>query len=165
MTDWTKSFERRLEVRKAPIRGHHIRSDSTSIQISKLRLFLFSLGDAVFLTLVSSVTAMTMFYIHQLRWHFAISVFVGMILAMVIQVLMAFSVAPLLGSIESMIPSMVVAMISPMMVCAIHLGQYLSRSNCLNVSVALAITVFLMMHFYGFLFRRSLTRVGVERAR
>ncbi|MBL8879207.1 MAG: hypothetical protein JNG88_08815 [Phycisphaerales bacterium] len=81
---------------------------------------LFLLGDACFLVVVGVLSTLTMQLAHEWQWGFLLAFTGGMALAMIVQTLLALLVAPLLGSIESMVPSMLVAMVSPMSVCALH---------------------------------------------
>jgi hypothetical protein len=80
----------------------------------------FAIGDFLFLIAVGVVSTLVMQSIHQLAWNFAVTLVVGMAAAMVAQMMMAFCVAPLLGSIETMTPSMPIGMASPMAVCTLH---------------------------------------------
>jgi len=73
--------------------------------------------------LVGAATTAGMHLAHDLNWNFAVTCLLGMLLAMTIQMPLAWLVAPVLGSIESMLPSMVLAMVSPMSVCAAHLTR------------------------------------------
>lgn len=127
----------------------------------RLRAVFFGLGDFLFLLLVSVVTAIAMYRIHLFHWNFLFTVFLGMVIAMIIQVLLAWCAAPLLGSIECMIPSMVVAMVSSMTVCLLHLGQYLTWSGSLKLSLSLGAGMFLFVQAYGYLCDKSLRRINV----
>jgi len=89
-------------------------SPPLSGRISRLRSFLFSVGDSLFLITVGILAVTTMRLIDALAWHPVLTWVVGMGLAMLVQTLLAFAVAPILGSIESMVPSMPLAMICPM---------------------------------------------------
>lgn len=133
-----------------------VRSDSSS---PRLRTVLFVLGDALFLVLVSVVATAMMHLVHELRWNFAFTLVCGMAVAMVVQVLLAVGVAPILGSIESMVPSMVVAMISPMAVCTLDLlGLQLHWRESVQVGVAVGLIMFLLIEAHGFMCRRWLRR-------
>ncbi len=67
---------------------------------------IFSFGDFVLLLLVSTAAMVAMDRAHALIPNLALAWFAGMAAAMLIQTLLALLVAPLLGSIESMVPSM-----------------------------------------------------------
>jgi len=82
---------------------------------------LFLWGDLAVLVLVGVVATLAMHCTHRLGWPFVATTVLGMVAAMIAQMLLAFAVSPLLGSIESMVPSMVVGMTSPMVVCTLHL--------------------------------------------
>lgn len=99
-----------------------------SLPIERRRAILFALGDCLFLTAVGMIATWVMHGVHQLGWNFASTCVVGMAVAMLVQMLMAFCVAPLLGSIETMTPSMVVGMVSPMAVCTMHMFGHESNA-------------------------------------
>mgnify|MGYP000855400327 CR=1 FL=1 len=68
----------------------------------------------------------------------------------VMQMLLARAVAPVLGSIESMVPSMVAAMIIPMTVCLLELtGVSLSSSSAFIVGATGGIGIFLLLRLYA----------------
>lgn len=85
------------------------------------RAIFFFVVDFVFLVLVSIAATLVMHMIHMFEWSFVPMSLTGMIAAMLVQTVMAFAAAPLLGSIETMVPSMIVAMLSPMSICLLHL--------------------------------------------
>lgn len=82
---------------------------------------LFFFADFVFLVLASVGATLAMHMIHMLEWPFVLTSLIGMVAAMLVQTAMAFAAAPLLGSIETMVPSMIGAMLSPMSICLLHL--------------------------------------------
>lgn len=118
---------------------------------------LFRLGDAVFLVTVGMVATVVMHGTHQLEWNFALTCILGMAAAMAVQMIMALCIAPVLGSIESMTPSMVVGMLSPMSVCTLHmLGR---EPDCMFATAAGAMfgaAMFAFLELYGAKVRRSL---------
>ena len=125
----------------------------------RLRSLVFGLGDGLFQGFVSVVSVVVMHLIHRLGWNLALALLSGMAAAMVIQVLLAKAVAPLLGSIESMIPSMVVAMVSPMAVCTFDLmGFHLHWWELFALGAGIGLAIFLLIEMYGFLCRRRLGR-------
>lgn len=85
------------------------------------RRLAFAVGDLLFLLLVAMVSTAAMHLIHELHWNLAVTLLVGMVVAMAAQTLLALAIAPILGSLESMVPSMLVAMTSPMVVCMLDL--------------------------------------------
>jgi len=101
--------------------GRIVRGEPSMRLESRWRNVLFGIGDLLFLVAVGVVATLVMHGSHQLGWNFAITCLAGMAAAMLVQMVMAFCVAPILGSIESMVPSMFVGMVSPMAVCALHL--------------------------------------------
>lgn len=126
---------------------------------ARSRATLFGIGDFFFLIAVGMVATVVMHGMHQLGWNFAVTCTVGMVAAMLVQMLMAFCVAPILGSIESMIPSMVVGMISPMSVCTLHMFGH--EPDCMVALVFGAIfgaAMFAFVQFYGATVKRLLRR-------
>jgi len=89
---------------------------------------------------------------------------VGMALAMLAQTLLAFAVAPILGSIEAMVPSMVLAMICPMALDLLGMiGVDLPWSWSMGFGAGLGFAMFSFVQTYGVRCRRSLHRIGVRR--
>ena len=125
---------------------------------------MFSIGDGVFLLLVGVVAAACMRLVDALVWHPVLTWVAGMALAMSAQTLLAFAAAPLLGSIETMVPSMVVAMICPMALDLLQMiGVDLSWSQSMGCGAGLGLAMFLFVEIYGVRCRTSLHRVGVRR--
>lgn len=120
---------------------------------------LFRIGDAVFLAAVGAESGAVMQWLHQLEWNlFAISI-VGMAAAMGVQMLLAFGLSPVLGSIETMAPSMVVAMMVPMLVdVAEIMGWMLTRHEAAFLGAAYGLLFFAYLEWYGTAFRRRLAR-------
>ncbi len=81
---------------------------------------LFALADAVFLMGVGSAANATMMFVHSLEWNCVGTLVLGMVAAMGVQMILATIAAPVLGSIETMVPSMVVGMFSPMLICVME---------------------------------------------
>jgi len=124
-----------------------------------LRALLFKTGDLLFLAAVGIFTTLTMHGMHQFGWNLAITCLAGMVAAMVVQMLMAFCIAPLLGSIETMTPSMVIGMISPMSVCTLHM--FGCDSDCMIAMLAGAgsgAIMYTFVEFYAARVRRTLAR-------
>jgi len=125
---------------------------------------LFLVTDLVFLILVGVAATLTMHLIHQLGWAFIPMCVTGMIAAMLVQTLMAFAAAPLLGSIESMVPSMIVGMVSPMTICVLHLfGCESTWALAAAIGSAFAVVTFTFIQLYARSFRDSLAR-QIERS-
>ena len=121
------------------------------------RSLIFSCGDFLFLILVGAIASLMMYLVHSLMmqvvysriWHLVLSLFVGMSLAMIIQTLLALGVAPILGSIESAVPSMVVAMIVPMVICLAEVvGISVTRSGALLIGTAGGIGILILIKAY-----------------
>ncbi len=120
---------------------------------------LFRIGDFLFLITVGIITTLTMHFTHQLGWNFIITSVIGMLAAMLVQMLMALCAAPLLGSIETMTPSMVIGMISPMSVCTLHmLGCESKCEVALLLGTLFGAVMFAFVEYYGAVVKRSLQR-------
>jgi len=118
---------------------------------------LFAAGDCLFLIAVGVASTLVMHATHQLRWPFAVAGVLGMIAAMAVQTLMAYAVAPLLGSIESMVPSMVVGMISPLSVCALHgFGHEPGHAAAFAAGTVGGVAMCVFVRAYGTRVRRTL---------
>lgn len=114
------------------------------------RSLIFSCGDCLFLILVGMIGSSEMHLIHMLGLPLALTLVVGMILAMTIQTMLSLAVAPCLGSIESMVPAMIAAMIIPMMVCLLDLmGINISRIGILALGAAGGTASFILLKAYG----------------
>lgn len=129
-----------------------------------LRSVLFSVGDAVFLVTVGVVSAACMRFVESLGWNSILAGLVGMGLAMLLQTLLAFAASPLLGSIETMVPSMVVAMVCPMVLDFLEMiGVDLGWSWSVPLGAGIGLAMFVFVEGYGVLCRRSLFQTGVQR--
>ena len=128
------------------------------------RSILFPVGDCLFLLVVGAVAAACMRLVDALEWNPVLTWVVGMALAMSAQTLLAFAAAPLLGSIETMVPSMVVAMICPMVLDILEMGGAdVGWSWSIRCGAGLGLAMFLFVEGYDVLCRRSVHRVGVRR--
>lgn len=78
---------------------------------------LFTIADALFLILVGGAANVAMVFVHSLDWGCVTTWLTGMVAAMIAQITLATIATPILGSIETMVPSMVVGMVVPMQVC------------------------------------------------
>jgi len=106
---------------------------------------------------VGMLSTLAMHFIHQTGWNMAISCFVGMAAAMIVQMVLAFCASPILGSIETMTPSMILGMISPMSICALHMiGCGSSVTLALALGAAFGIGMFVFVDLYGAKVRREL---------
>lgn len=125
---------------------------------------LFRFGDLLFLISVGMITTLTMHFMHQLVSNFVIAMVVGMLAAMLVQMLMALCAAPLLGSIETMTPSMVVGMASPMAVCTLHMfGCQSNHTLALILGTVFGAGMFLFVQYYAVKVRRTLGGMCHER--
>ena len=131
---------------------------------SGLRSVLFSVGDGMFLLTVGVVAAVCMRLVDLLEWNPVLMWVGGMALAMSGQTLLAFAVAPLLGSIETMVPSMVVAMTCPMVLDFLEMiGVDLGWSWSVAFGAGFGFAMFMFVEGYGVLCRKSLHRARVPR--
>ncbi len=85
---------------------------------------LFALADALFLMVVELASNSAMHLIRALEWNLVLTLVLGMAAAMAVQMALAIIAAPVLGSTETMVPSMIVGMLSPMQLCAVELIGY-----------------------------------------
>ena len=151
------AFKRATEVSRAAGQDSAAAAVRTDSGRPQLRRGLFVLGDVLFLLLVSVVATAAMHVVHELGWNVAFTLICGMAVAMLVQMLLAFGAAPILGSIESMVPSMVVAMISPMAVCTLDLlGFQLHWRGAIEAGMAIGLIMFLLIRAHGFMCRRWL---------
>lgn len=125
----------------------HTNSNDDSTRVRRL---LFQAGDFAFLVCVGIAATIVARVVHELGWPFVPTCLLGMVAAMAVQTLLAVMAAPILGSIESMVPSMIVAMASPMIVCAFHLaGQEPTRFMAIMIGSVVAMGMFVFVQFYG----------------
>lgn len=123
------------------------------------RSVAFVVGDFAFLVAVSVMATFVMHLVHYTDWPFAICMFVGMLAAMVVQMVMAVCVTPLLGSIEAMVPSMAIAMIAPMSVCLLHLvGRGPMGMQSAWLGLLFGVGMFVFVQVYGAVCRRRRVR-------
>lgn len=113
------------------------------------------IGDLLFFTSVGVVTMAAMHAAHMIGWGLFLEIAIGMVGAMVVQVLLASLAAPLLGSIETMVPSMLLAMIAPMTLCLLHgSGCVLTWPGALGLGAAAGVLAFSLLAVYGASCRR-----------
>jgi len=125
-----------------------------------------AIGDLIFLALVGAATMLAMHTAHMIEWWFAIEVAIGMVLAMLVQVMLAWLAAPLLGSIETMAPSMLLAMIAPMVLCILHGGGCtLSWMEAVALGAAAGVLASLLLFVYAASCRRWACGVGHQATR
>ncbi|MCK6485888.1 MAG: hypothetical protein L6R00_17310 [Phycisphaerae bacterium] len=147
-----------MKTTVAPLRETRIASLARTAH--RWRAVLFAFGDFLFLLGVGAVTTLVMHGMHQLGWNFALTCVLGMAVAMLVQMLMAFCAAPLLGSIETMTPSMVVGMVSPMSVCATHMfGRELDHMTATSAGAVFGLAMFAFLQIYGARVKRSFYRL------
>ncbi len=122
-----------------------------------LRSTVYRVGDGMFLMLVGGLATSIMHLVHETGWAFVTCALAGMAAAMFAQMLLAWAVAPLLGSIESMVPSMIVGMLTPMLICGLHLsGCELGGAASAALGAAGGLTLFALLELYGAACRRAL---------
>lgn len=126
---------------------------------ARLRAALFFLGDCAFLVFVGAASALVTHLSHQTGLNYFLASLAGMSAAMLVQTVAAFCVAPVLGSIESGIPSMPVAMAGPMALCALGLaGGHLDLWRATALGAATGAGAFFLVRAYGLKCRRALRR-------
>jgi hypothetical protein len=114
-----------------------------------------AIGDLLFLALIGAATMAAMHLAHMIEWAFVVELAIGMTGAMLVQVILAWLAAPLLGSIETMAPSMLLAMIVPMSLCLLHgSGRELTWAGALGLGAAAGVLAFSLLTCYGASCRR-----------
>ena len=125
-------------------------SGAVRMTIRLTRSSAFSVGDALFQLAVSLGASAVMYLLHILDIPFFLAALAGMLAAMALQTVMALAISPLLGSIESMVPSMVLGMLAPMMVCAAHFaGMRVSMESSLIIAIGAAVLFHLYLRRHG----------------
>jgi hypothetical protein len=123
------------------------------------RGLFFAVGDLLFLLFVATASTAAMHLLHELHWNLVVTLLLGMLTAMAAQTLLALTVAPILGSIESMVPSMLVAMSSPMIVCVFDLfGVSITWRGSLALGAGVGALVYFAVQCYAWVCRRRLSR-------
>jgi len=139
------------------------RSEDHMSSASGFRRQLFNVGDALFLVLVGGLSAGAMRVAHDLDVNMLLSMVVGMGLAMFLQTILALAVAPVLGSIEAMVPSAVVAMLAPVAVCVFELGGHpMALRSSLGFGALAGIAVFALLQRYQSSCRKALEVIARE---
>lgn len=139
----------RIDARTLVPSGGQVRPKRARVS-QRDRFVLFFVGDFLFLTSAAVAATVTMHMVHRLEWPFIPTSLLGMIAAMLIQTLMAFVATPLLGSIECMVPSMIVGMVAPMTICVLHLfGCESTWSMAIEIGAVFAFVMFAFLQFYG----------------
>lgn len=109
-----------------------------------------AIGDLLFLTLVGAATLAAMHLAHMSEWGFVVEMVIGMGIAMLVQLGLAWLAAPLLGSIETMVPSMLVGMLAPMSLCLLHAsGCVLTWRETLGMGAASGVLAMALLGLYG----------------
>lgn len=114
-----------------------------------------AIGDLLFLTIVGAATLAAMHLAHMSEWGFVVEMAIGMGVAMLVQFALAWLAAPLLGSIETMVPSMLVGMLAPMSLCLLHAsGCALTWGETLGMGAASGVLAMALLWFYSTSCRR-----------
>lgn len=91
-----------------------------------------------------------MHLVHAFEWNFGLTMVLGMVAAMGVQMVLAVLAAPVLGSIETMVPSMIVGMLGPMQLCAIELvGYHATRATGVLAGAAFGLAIFIVLRLWG----------------
>lgn len=110
----------------------------------------FLAGDAVFLVSVSVTAVLLVHGAHFFVLNRLAAFALGMGLAMTAQYLLTALIAPILGSIESAVPSMLAAMAGSMTVCGLEaLGLAMATSTVLSVGAAFGFATLAYIEFYA----------------
>lgn len=137
-------------MRNATAQVRNLMAGRESHRREHRRSLIFSCADCLFLILVGVINSLEMHLIHMLGLHLVLTLAVGMIVAMTIQTMLSLAVAPILGSIESMVPSMVAGMIIPMFVCFFDLvGITMRGSGVLTLGIVGGIASSVLLKGYG----------------
>jgi hypothetical protein len=92
---------------------------------------------------------------HMSEWGFVVEMTIGMGVAMLVQLGLAWLAAPLLGSIETMVPSMLVGMLAPTSLCLLHAsGCELTWREPLGMGAASGVLAMALLCMYGASCRR-----------
>lgn len=122
------------------------------------RTAVFRTGDVLFLAIVGGLSTCIMQLAHETGCPFLVCALAGMAAAILAQMLLAWAAAPLLGSIESMVPSMIIGMVSPMLVCGLHIvGYEVSYAVAGALGAAFGLVVFVLLECYAAGCRRALS--------
>jgi hypothetical protein len=99
---------------------------------------------------VGSASNSAMHLVHGFEWNMGMTLLLGMAAAMGVQMVLATLAAPVLGSIEAMVPSMIVGMLSPMQLCAIELlGYHVTWATGVLAGAAFGLATFTVLRLWG----------------
>lgn len=144
----------------------------THMRVAALRAILaralprmaFSVGDLALILTVAIAGSRVMQVTHEMGLPLAVGILVGMLASMLVQLLLATLAAPILGSIESMVPTAVVAMSLPAVVCVLSLLGLDWRRSHLDAATATIASVFWLWTIaYAHGCRRRFRTVAVAR--
>jgi hypothetical protein len=134
-----------------------------SVRSLRRMSMLFALADALFLMVVGLASNSAMHLIHALEWNLVLTLVLGMAAAMAVQMVLAILAAPVLGSIETMVPSMIVGMLSPMQLCAVELiGYHPAPATGVFAGAAFGLVTFVALRSCGRSHSRFLRRTFSE---
>lgn len=129
-----------------------------------LAAVLFAVGDAALLLAVAVAGTWVMHRVHETGSGFLAAVLLGMSAATIVQIVLAVTVSPLLGSIESMVPSALVGMTIPALVCAaVLLGAGWHRSTLLATAALFALAFSAWLKVYAWRCRRRFAALSASR--
>lgn len=107
-----------------------------AISALALRRMAFSVGDLALILAVAIAGSHVMQLAHEVGLPLAVGILLGMLASMLVQLLLATLASPLLGSIESMVPTAVIAMALPAVVCVVSLLGLDWRPSQLDAATA-----------------------------
>lgn len=129
-----------------------------------LRRMAFSVGDLALSLTVSIAGSRVIQVAHEMERSLAVGILLGMLASMLVQLLLATLAAPILGSIESMVPTAVVAMSLPAVVCVLSLlGLGWRRSQLDAATATIALVFWLWTIAYAHRCRHRLRTLAVAR--
>ena len=124
----------------------------------------FSIGDLALILTVAIAGSRVMQVAHEMGFPLAVGLLFGMLASMLVQLLLATLAAPILGSIESMVPTAVIAMTLPAVVCLLSLlGLDWRRAQLDAATATLALAFWLWTIAYAHRCRRRFRTLAIAR--
>lgn len=114
-----------------------------------VREVVFATGDLLLLIGSTTIAARTAAAAHQFIGSFVIAALVGMTLAMAVQMVIAALSAVLLGSIETMVPSMVGGMLATALICLGGLVMPIPHMHAVWLGAGTGVVTFAGLALYG----------------
>lgn len=135
-----------------------------AIRARAVRRIAFSVGDLALILTVAIAGSRVMQVAHETGLPLAVGLLLGMLASMLVQLLLATLAAPILGSIESMVPTAVIAMTLPAVVCVLSLlGLDWRRSQLDAATATIALAFWLWTIAYAHRCRHRFRTLAVAR--